>query len=126
MKNLLTRKHFKHPPLSPILHLAVLPFTFVISAGLFALCIHWGPLHNFITRISNIPGPHSFFSGVLRSSLGVMITFAPLALHGRLFNISHQYRKAIADPNHCPLCGYAKVNGGGKPCTECGFVWPEL
>ena len=126
MKNLLTRKHFKHPPLSPSLILAALPFTFAISAGIGFLYINWSPFHNFIKDISNIPGPNTFLSREHVSLLAVVITLIPLVLHIRLLDISQQYRKAIADPNHCPLCGYAKVNGGGKPCTECGFVWPEL
>lgn len=126
MNNLLTRKHFKHPPFSPSLLWAGLPFICAISAGLFYLCIDWSPLQNLILRISNIIGQNTFFSGTLAVSLKVGIILAPVVFYGRLFSISHQYRKAIADPNHCPLCGYAKVNGGGKPCTECGFVWPEL
>ena len=126
MKNLLTRKHFKHPPLSLNLLWAVFPFTCAISGGLFYLCCYWSPLHSFIMDISNIPGSNTFLSRKLGSLLAEVITLAPLALHFRLLGISQQYRKAIADPNHCPLCRYAKVNGGGKPCTECGFVWPEL
>ena len=126
MKNLLTRKHFKHPPLSPSLILAALPFTFAISSGLFIFCTYSSPLHNLIMRISNILALNTFLSGGLSTFIWVTIILAPLTLHFRLLNISQQYRKAIADPNHCPLCGYAKVNGGGKPCTECGFVWPEL
>jgi hypothetical protein len=126
VKNLLTRKHFKHPPLSLNLLWAGLPFTCAISGGLFYLCIDWSPLHSFITDISNIPGPNTFLSRQLATFLLVGITLPPLLLHVKLLCISYEYRKAIADPNHCPLCGYAKVNGGGKPCTECGFVWPEL
>ena len=126
MRNLLTRKHFKYPPLSPILLWAGSPFIIAISAGLFFLTIHWSPLSNFITRISNIPGPNTFLSRELELCISGIIILAPIIFYGRLFSISYEYRKAIADPNHCPLCRYAKVNGGGKPCTECGFVWPEL
>ena len=126
MKHLLTRQHFKHPPLSPILYLAVLPFTCAISGWLFYLCCSWSPFHKFIKDLSNILGLNTFLSEQLGGLLVVVIVLGPLALHCRLLGISQQYRKAIADPNHCPLCGYAKVNGGGKPCTECGFVWPEL
>ena len=126
MKNLLTRKHFKHPPLSPSSILAALPFTCVISGGIGFLYFNWSPFHKFIMDISNIPGSNTFLSRELGSLRAVIITLAPLALHFRLLGISYEYRKAIADLNHCPLCGYAKVNGGEKPCTECGFVWPEL
>ena len=126
MNNLLTKKHFKNIPFSPILLWAFVPFTFAISAGLFVCCLYSTPFHNFFSRISNIPGLNNLFSNGIITGLAVMISFAPLALHGRLFTIYYRYRKAIADPNHCPLCGYAKVNDGGKPCTECGFVWPEL
>jgi hypothetical protein len=106
--------------------MALLPITMLVSAGIWWGTINWEPLRKIIMLIFE---PFGTSNAAVGSLFILILACLPLLLHGQLLRRARKKSKALSDYFHCPSCGYATWASGllvEDPCSECGFVRPNL